>query len=223
MHLLFMKHPLNNIMDNQQMLKQIGNAIFIISPLIGYIPQIAANNIVFSPLLSLVLIISAIMRIFFFRYEKYGLPILFQSFALILTQLYLVYKFKHKLGIVEDKFYKKFKTDNRAIFTKNLVLISSVYLLCHLTGYFSMDLYKFCGIIGAVLESSVGVLQIYFRRMDKRFLIGEDKRRIPKELFACWIVGDVVKAFWIYVLNAKKIFLVPIMFQIIVDCFLMFE
>lgn len=212
---------------NKQMLNTIGNLIFIISPAIGYIPQIISNNIVFSPLLSLILIVSGLMRILYFQVESFKLPILFQSIALILTQLILIFNYKHRLGVIESKFYALCRTEKfskkHSLFTTNILLLTTIFFLCHMFGYLTTQFYSLCGIIGAVLESSIGLLQIYFRRADQKYLIGEEKRRMPKELFACWIVGDVAKACWMYYLNSKNIFFVPILFQIVVDGFLMFE
>lgn len=222
-----LKHPFKLPYMDKQMLNKIGNIVFIISPAIGYIPQLVTNNVVFSPLLSLILILSGLMRILYYQVEKYSLPILLQTFVLIITQLLLIYRFRYRLGVIEEKFYNTCKiekyTTKHAIFTINAIVITTIFFLCHLLGYLVGGFYRFCIIIGAILESSVGVLQIYFKRVDKKYLIGGEKRRMPKELFACWIVGDLAKAVWMYKLDTKRIFFVPIIFQIIVDGLLMFE
>lgn len=212
--------------DNKEMLKLIGNTIFIVSPVIGFIPQFITRNIVFSPLLSLMLITSALLRFYYRRIEYFSNILIYQSIVVIATQSLLVYNFKYTLGSVEKKFYGLlYRNKKYGIFMANLLVVLSVIITLNLLCVFnSMTVFHIFGVMSIVLESSVGLMQLLMRRADKEVRIVEDEfRRLPKELFVCWIVGDLGKLYWMYDLDSPKMFIVPVVFQIGIDFLLMLE
>ncbi|KAM0677527.1 hypothetical protein BDAP_001853 [Binucleata daphniae] len=212
---------------NDKMFYQLANALFIVSPCIGYIPQLLQKNVVFSPLLSLILIFSAVFKFYFYQVESFSAVIIAQSAFLILIQLTLIYNFKSQYGHVEQNFYSKMERSCKkyGAFYVNLSLVVFVSLFVHLMTYFTNYVYHACGYLSLLLESSVGLLQIVMKRMDNKYLIGgkSNKRRMPKELFVCWIVGDFAKLYWMYKLESPYMLSGSVLFQIIVDFVLLFE
>lgn len=118
--------------NNKEMLTLLGNTIFVISPVIGFIPQLLSRNVVFSPLLSLMLIISAIFKFYYRRVEHFSNILIYQGIVLTITQTMLVYNFKYKLGTIERRFYdmffggKFFSAKKNGVFMSNFMIIVSV-------------------------------------------------------------------------------------------------
>ncbi|KAM0674357.1 hypothetical protein GVAV_001970 [Gurleya vavrai] len=210
---------------NDKMLFYLGNSLFIISPCIGYIPQIISGNIVFSPLLSLMLILASISKFYFYQAEQFSKVILAQSFFLIFVQFFLIYNFTSSLGFIEEKFYKKIESKRYSFFYLNVFIVFLAFLGLHSISMINESFYATCGIISSVIESSVGVMQIFLQRMDKKYKSEdkEPKRRLPKELFICWIVGDILKLYWMYKLVVPVQITAPIIFQIVIDFVLLFQ
>lgn len=218
-----MKHFNSPSMD-KQMLHYIGNTIFVIAPIIGYIPQLYSRNVVFSPLLSLMLITASLLKFYYWKVAQFESLILYQALALCVIQFTLIYNFRQRLGYVEEKIYAR---KNYGIFSINITILTSLLFLLSASTFLADPtmIYRFCGIFCLLTESSVGLVQIFIKRMDNRYCLdGKNvKRRLPKELFLCWIVGDVAKLYWMGRLNSPLMLTIPIVFQIIVDFILMFE
>ncbi|KAM0688196.1 hypothetical protein COBT_000547 [Conglomerata obtusa] len=212
---------------NEAMIQNLADALFIFSPCIGYIPQLISGNIVFSPLLSLMLILSSFLKFFYYQVEQFSSIILAQSGFLIVVQLILIYNFKSAFGIVEERFYRSMERSIKryGIFAVNCSIILAGLIAIHAMSFVGGSFYLLCGYTSATIETLVGVMQIFMKRMDKKYSIGENavKRRLPKELFVCWIVGDIAKLYWMFQKISPLIFTIPIFIQIIVDFILIFE
>lgn len=69
--------------------------VLVVGPVIGYIPQYheiqkTHNFRAFSPLVSLILLVSNILRIFFWVEKRFELALLLQSVVMIVAQLLLL-------------------------------------------------------------------------------------------------------------------------------------
>jgi hypothetical protein len=100
-------------------------------------------------------------------------------------------------------------------------MICLFVLLIHIVGTIYGS-YKLCGSISSVLEVSVNVFQLILERENSQDLKLKDRRkRSPKELYVCWIVGDLGKIWFMSKLDIPKIFVATVISQIIIDFFLL--
>ncbi|EJW02323.1 hypothetical protein EDEG_00300 [Edhazardia aedis USNM 41457] len=221
-------------MEKEEMIVLLINTLFVISPVIGFIPQLWTRNIVFSPVLSLMLIFSSIFKFFYFRVENFSKTILYQAAVVLITQLALIYNYKHRLGNLETKIYnsrmlflnklhKKY-----GLFLLNLAVAISIYVGISTLASFVVNeiaVYDFCGYASMIMESFVGVMQLVIKRMDKNNAIDEfdEEKRLPKELFLSWIIGDIAKLYYMHAKETPLRLTLPIYFQIMVDFILIFQ
>src|ERR1700722_5570665 len=81
--------------SNHVILERLFDIIMIFGPSLGYIPQYyeiahTKNTHAFSILVSFILLIANILRIFFWIYEKFDVVLVLQSIVMIMTQLILL-------------------------------------------------------------------------------------------------------------------------------------
>lgn len=203
---------------------------FIIFPIVGFIPQIIKNKILFPPLLILLTIFTNIFKIIFYKEGDMINTILYQAILVIVFQFYLLYVSRCVMCKLEENIFKKrlgWLFMRYGIFTTCASI--SIMLVCTLqilSMFLGLPFIKLCGILSVFLEVSVGLIQLYInkeRRVDPNDLIYMNNERVPKELYACWIIGDFCKLGYILYRKVPLLLTVSVLFQIAIDSLLLFE
>ncbi|KAF7684149.1 hypothetical protein TCON_0636 [Astathelohania contejeani] len=208
-----------------ELFKTIGNIFFITFPMLGFVPQIASKKIVFPSLLSILTIYSSTFKIFYVKADPLD-PIVPQALLLIVFHFFLLYAYKQNLSVLEKRIFHNRFVDSyivkHGLFT--VILCSVVMIGISLDSLILLAptpiFYTACGIIAIACEMSIGIVQIIMRRIDKKYGI---EKRLAKELFLCWALGDAVKVAWMIYIKSHFALILSVVFQIGVDIVLLFE
>lgn len=197
---------------------------FVISPALGYIPQLLARDILLSPLVSAFFMMSNILKIFHYSFERYSEFLLAQHAFVVLLHICLVAMSRRPLGKYEAKVFGNRMTRllYRGYGVKGSVLgVVCAFVLCvNLCGVLYGS-YEYCGKLSSALEIGINLFQLVLEREERASSSGKnDSRRSPKEVYLCWVVGDVIKIWLMSSVNAPIIFMGTIVVQIVIDVFL---
>lgn len=199
------------------------DAIFVVSPAIGYIPQLVTRDILFSPLISTFFIMAGVLKLFHYNAERYAPTLLLQTVFGIVLHCLLILMNKRPLGKYESKAFGNKTTMllYRRYGLKGPVLgiLCAFVLGINVLGVLYGS-YGLCGGLASALEVGVNLFQLMMEREEKRSAGGK-KRRSPKELYVCWIVGDIVKIWFMLRINTPMIFVGTVVAQIVIDVFLL--
>lgn len=216
-------NPMNFVQDSFPL-----DALFVISPVIGYIPQLVARDILFSPLTSMFFVMSNILKLFHYNAEKYPMTLFLQSVFVIVLHMSLVFMNDKPLGTYEAKVFEGRTT--RIIYKNYGVRGCVLGMLCAFI--FSVNLfgivygsYKPCGAISSVLELSVNFFQLIAEKEEKKNkdCSKNGARRSPKELYLCWIIGDIAKIWFMLNIETPLVFVGTVFSQVFIDLFLLFS
>ncbi|KAM0671830.1 hypothetical protein CWI42_121690 [Ordospora colligata] len=205
--------------------KLLVHAGFVLSPAIAYVPQIISRDILISPLISMLFIMSNILKLFHYCFRKYEDLVLAQHVFAILLHLCLIIMSRRPLGGFETKMLGSGAT--RLLFrsygAKGSVIgiLIMFSLSVNLLGM-TYKSYEPCGILSSIFEIGINLLQLILERREAKTggIKGEAKRS-PKEVYVCWILGDIVKIWFYSGLDVPLTFMVTIAVQILIDVFLM--
>jgi len=203
---------------------------FILFPLIGYIHQYVKiqrlkNSDGFSKVVSLILISSFIIRVFYWIGERFSVTILIQSLCGIIMQIVLLniclkYDSK-KLIKYNNPFCSIYYFWNWGKFSYYLIsiilYIISLLSICYIFGFENKDLMNIFGILTAAIEALLDVPQIIKLCKTKNI------KTISYFLVTNWIIGDIFKLGF-YILSHSPIQLkFCSIFQILTDLILIFQ
>jgi len=197
---------------------------FVFSPAIAYVPQILSRDILISPLISMLFIMSNILKLFHYCFRKYDDLVLAQHAFAILLHLCLIMMSRRPLGGFETKMLGSGATRMlfRSYGAKGSVIgiLIMFALSVNLLGM-TYRSYEHCGMLSSVFEIGINLLQLVLERREAKAgsMKGEAKRS-PKEVYLCWILGDIVKIWFFWGLDVPLTFIVTIMVQILIDIFL---
>lgn len=164
------------------MLKPLSDILYILSPILAFLPQIYRNKILFSPLLSVLTIISAILKIFHFQCEEFSVILLYQFVVIVALHFYLISRYKQPLRHLEMKLFKP------ELYLKYGLVNYAFGLIAGATAFIDIMFILNLGHTFGGIACFSDVLITFFQIMIYRNL--EDK---PSELFLVWIVGDLIK------------------------------
>ncbi|KCZ81888.1 hypothetical protein H312_00647 [Anncaliia algerae PRA339] len=197
----------------------LAKILYVISPTIGYAPQIYKGKILFSPLLSFIIIISSIFRIIHCKLEK--LEIMYSLQALISVGVHstLIFMYKDELSNYEHNIFRLgFLYKSKGLFYSYLQLFSTLIMSLLLLNYFSTSFLLTVCIGGNILlESSIGLMQLFLNKFDKR----KEKKELPRELFLFWVIGDICKTVLLIMNGANNAIILSVVFQLIVNTMLL--
>ncbi|CAD26090.1 hypothetical protein [Encephalitozoon cuniculi GB-M1] len=200
---------------------------FVVSPVVGYIPQILARDILLSPLVSTFFIMSNILKVFHYSFERYSEFLLAQYIFSILLHMSLIAMNKRPLSTHEARVLGNRTT--RLLYRKygvkgSVLGIVCVFIFCvNLYGVL-YGTYEHCGRLSSALEIGVNLFQLVLEREEKSPKNGKDElKRSPKEVYCCWIIGDVIKIWLMSSVRAPIVFIGTIVIQIFIDIFLIFS
>ncbi|EOB14744.1 hypothetical protein NBO_16g0030 [Nosema bombycis CQ1] len=201
------------------------NVLFILSPAIGFVPQILASDIIFPEVLSLLSIIASILKLSHYVSEPFSSLIALQAVFIIILHFYLIRFNTSDYSSVEKLFFKFIgihnlnkKYGNKTVY---LGLVSFTIVTLHMLGLLFGTL-SFCGIISLFFELSINVLQVAIENDKKDLVLNENKRkRSPKELYLFWTIGDMVKIWYMTKIIIPKVYLATAVLQLILDGYLL--
>ncbi|ADM12669.1 uncharacterized protein Eint_111700 [Encephalitozoon intestinalis ATCC 50506] len=199
-------------------------AAFVVSPIVGYVPQILARDILLSPLISTFFIMTNILKIFHYSFERYSQFLLAQYVFTIILHVFLIAINKRPLSTYEAKILGN--RTMRVIYRRYGPKGSVLGIICVFV--FSINLYgtlygsyEHCGRFSSVLEIAVNLFQLVLEREEKTFESPKkETKRSPKEVYFCWIIGDVIKIWLMSSIKAPIVFVGTIAIQIFINLFL---
>ncbi|KAI5149536.1 hypothetical protein ENBRE01_0970 [Enteropsectra breve] len=163
-------------------LRSLVNVAFIISPIIPFLPQIYKKRIVYSPFLSTLNILSNSIKILHYQNFKYGTTVLYQYMMLLTLHAYLLKYNSAVLKPLEERFMSSRLLKGRTISScATAFLVSVISVLYLLSLYGAGHSY---GVVACFLDVCITGMQL-------ALYLDENKK--PRELFVCWVVGDIAK------------------------------
>jgi hypothetical protein len=201
--------------------------LFVLSPVLGYLPQIISRRVVVSPILCTLFILSNILKIFHHIEDKYSSVLLVQSIFVILLHFVLVHFNRNPLSSVEAIVFKNRIT--RQMYRKYGLqgcvagIVGICILTIHMAGTVAHS-YSGCGLTSSAIELLVNLMQFYFERENKKMI--EQKgvgNRSPVELYVCWSLGDAVRVWYLRSLNAPLVYIVTVGIQVVIDLVLIYS
>ena len=216
----------------EQSLSTVINIAMIFAPSIGYIAQaikfkIKKSSVGFSLCVCLVLIFSNILRIFFWFGKQFTTALLFQSFIVLLSQLYLIkvyldYKEQDK-AYVGYSFFEIIMKEMGQVslfwkwnyFIPYLIttFLFSLILggISYLFGFDNENYIEFIGYLSTGIEILLGIPQIIAN------YYGKNVQALSLIMFMTWILGDCFKTGYYIITKCPIQFIVFGVIQIIID------
>ncbi|KAI5168481.1 hypothetical protein PAEPH01_0169 [Pancytospora epiphaga] len=187
--------------------KEIGGIAYILSPVLGFIPQIYTGKIIFSPMLSLLTIISCIIKFFHYYEARYSVVLLYQFLFIILLHGYLIRNYRLPLRRIELVLFRPELYSKHGLGMYCLSVATIVAVLANV--FFILGFGPVFGIVASTLDLMITFIQL---------LIYKNAIEKPLELFACWVVGDLIKlATMIFIYKAPLIYNISIVAQILLN------
>lgn len=205
------------------------NMVCVLSPVIGFLPQIIRGKVSFSPILSFFAIVSSISRIYCWGSENFDFYIVLQSISIILLHnLLIAMKDNSRLSYYEKRFFKSPFT--RKSFREKKLFIVHLQLLI----LFCINIYMWhcslplrwmlaiCKYTNFILDTTSGLMQYFLNLYDTKVPSYQKScEKKTRELFFCWILGDMAKICWLISINSPYTIIGSVFFQLIVNCFLL--
>jgi len=230
---------------------KLSDILMIFCPSFGYIAQAfkfkeTKSSEGFSKYLCLILLISNILRIYFWIGKKFTIVLLYQSITVIIFQFYLIHISLYYDNSNKKNEYKPLSTNeyskklNYNIYNNNYISFSIDFtnfwkwknekeyykfiiyffiILSLITNVFYNYPYYFeyIGTISAVLESIIVVPQIYSNYVTKNV------DNISNIMILMWFCGDSFKTIYYYYSNSPIQLIICGILQILLDAFIIFQ
>jgi uncharacterized protein with PQ loop repeat len=197
---------------------------FVLMPTIGYIHQYIKirrikSSYGFSKMISFILLLSAIFRIFFWVGKRFEVVILLQCIAIVIMQLVLLQKCvefteNYKNQTNSDYFsWKEFWDwpyyEDYFFFIMFIIIFTS--LLSILIGYDNSTYVEFLGAISAIVEAFLGVPQVLENFRTKNV------KTLSYILLIFWALGDFIKFLFYLKSNSPIQLIITVSVQFSVD------
>jgi len=230
---------------------KLSDILMIFCPSFGYIAQAfkfkeTKSSEGFSKYLCLILLISNILRIYFWIGKQFTIVLLYQSITVIIFQFYLIHISLYYDNSNKKNEYKPLSTNeyskklNYNIYNNNYISFSIDFknfwkwknekeyykfiiyffiILSLITNVFYNYPYYFeyIGTISAVLESIIVVPQIYSNYVTKNV------DNISNIMILMWFCGDSFKTIYYYYSNSPIQLIICGILQILLDAFIIFQ
>ncbi|ORD97560.1 hypothetical protein HERIO_572 [Hepatospora eriocheir] len=183
--------------------KALLEASMVLGPVICFIPQIYRKEIVYNPILSLLIILSSLIKLFIFSSDSLKSTVLLHNLSLILLHTYLL-KLNKKVSLSVE--IKKFKLKLKYF---NLLIITTMFSLIFL--YFVSMIHKrfIFDPMSATLDCCIAFLQYIFYR---------DDARKPIEMFLIGLFGNIIKLIlFAFVVKIRVYLLISVLLQVFFD------
>lgn len=232
------------------MIRQIYEIINIFSASLPYIAQIkkfqeTKSSEGYSMKVSLCVITSCILKIYFWFGKFYHWSLLLQAILLTITHLWLVYE------AVKFKNINQFKLNEPKTFDENIEFINTVSLnseegLFNFSKFFNWNqiqlyailIFIYTYILGCLSEllgfqdyffiESMGIINIFIEgalAIPQVLEISKTKNvdNISVVLIACWFIGDLLKTYYFFVSGSPFQFSILGMIQVSLNCVIVYQ
>ncbi len=191
---------------------QLVDIFYILSPVFAFIPQICRNKIVYSPLLSILSIISSIVKIMHYRVEEYNITLLYQFIVGLVVHAYLIRHYSIPLRRFENIFFRGVLM-KQGLFSCAVILVMGFILVCNF--FYMFNYGHLFGDLACILDVLTTFLQL---------LIYSSSKEKPKEAFVVWLIGDVIKiAMLIFFYKSPIEYTIACGLQLAMNCFTLFK
>lgn len=211
--------------------ERVFDVIMIFGPSLGYIPQYyeishTKNTRAFSTLVSFILLIANILRIFFWAYEKFDVVLVIQSVVMIVAQL-IVLELIVRLRTTEreergsdgtglsllriKKFWSWDSYGEYVLFLTGFVVIVGLIVTTDIKWIHYSKAGDILGVLALMIEATLGMPQFVHNWRTKT------TAGLRKELVGTWFFGDVFKTIYFVFKNAPWVFVMCGAIQITVD------
>lgn len=160
------------------------NIFFVLSPLLAFLSQILSNNILYSPLLSLLSALSCFIKIFQYRISQYDIVLLYQFVTVLLLHAYLLSNYRLPLRQIELKVFLPALYARHGLVSTALIL--TVGALTCLNFLYLVGMGYLFGTIATLLDVFITFLQL---------LIYKDSPVKPTDSFVVWLAGDSLRLY----------------------------
>ena len=230
---------------SMEFIKSLLDVLMIVSPNIGFVAQILKFRQVkssegFSKLLSLILLIANILRIFFWIGKQFSIVLLYQSILSIIMQIILLreclrlspefaehYKktdkqtFSFSALKQKDNIYKHISIYNMKNFWNWPYLINYIFILSsftvvllilsHTIGFNNKTYIELLGMLSAGIEACIGIPQVISNYNNK------NTETISLVMLITWALGDSFKSIYFFKTSAPFQLLLCGVFQLFID------
>lgn len=195
--------------SSHMFLHSLVDIVYIVSPGLAFLPQIMSGEILFSPLLSLLTVLTSLLKLSHYHYEPYSLALLYQYLFAIILHLYMIRNYKQPLRTLELKVFEP------NICTRYGLLIYSVTLLAG-----SFTLLNFVALVHSAYLLAYFACFIELLVTSLQLFIYADGRKKPREVFALWIAGDLARLWMMaFHYNTNVIYVIVVIVQIIMNLY----
>lgn len=200
------------------------DAVYILAPILVHLPQIYNNEILFSPLLSMITAIANILRIAHYAYEHFSFIIVVQSILVVLLHTVMISMHRSELHSIESFVFESpfmVKTNKKSLFLSYVQTVTTTLLLIYTMNFFCSTAMPFiCSYTCMALETSVGIIQYVINRMNNK---NQVKKRVASYVFVSWIVGDIGKIFFLSYKKAPMPYILVIVLQLCINTMLLHQ
>lgn len=163
------------------MYKAILDIGFILGPTIGFFPQIYRGKPTYSPGLSVLTILSCLLKLFSHKPSGFDSVLQYQFCVAILVHVYLIRLHAQQKGQDIRSFFRL--VHSHRWYYKYIVPCAGSFII-------SLKLLDFFGLGYLFTPASVVIdLAITFLHLDLYL----NQKPKPKELFAAWLAGDIIR------------------------------
>lgn len=178
--------------NKKSLLKNLFDLLYIFSPILAFIPQIRSKNITYDSTLSLLTIFTNILKLFPTK-NSIDTIVMYQFVLCIALHIFLLN--------IKAKQSKLISLDNQFLSISN-VLLKTKYFTQWIVGFVSsfvliLKVLEFYGLSEQFLKISI-FIDILIAILHVK-IYSKDKKK-PVELFAFWIVGDLIRLYIMYTL-----------------------
>ena len=211
----------------------IFNFCMMFTPTLAYFAQVVKIknlkiNKGYSIKIGFFIIISSILRIFFWFGKKFHWSLLGQSVFMTLMQLFMVYICLKYNPLIEKMREQKFKT---VFYIRNfwdwgylryyiifLILFSSfVYMFCFIFTFEDLILVETIGFLSVLCEAFLVLPQVYTNYKEQA------TRQLSVIVIANWVFGDVTKSFYFFMTSAPIQLILCGLTQLFIDFIVLFQ
>ncbi|EFA77529.1 hypothetical protein PPL_12132 [Heterostelium album PN500] len=207
--------------------EMVFSLIMVFGPVIGYVSQYKSmketrNAEAFSSKVSLILLLSNILRCYFWIGERFETTLLYQALVMIVAQLLMLQltvslKASDSISRSRRSLSQSFTAqpfwewDSLSPYLMFLAGYSGLFMLLTMMFYGSSSFFDLLGTLSLTIEAMLGVPQLY-----QNYKNGSAKG-LSFVLIGSWFLGDLFKTLYFFYNNSPNQFIYCGLFQLFVD------
>ncbi len=190
----------------------------------------------FSKILCLLLLLTNILRIYFWLGKPFSISLFYQSFLIIMSQFYLIHIYLQYQEKQKNDLSKKTLLENitnwKDIFNLSKIwdydyeidyykfiflFVSILTLACYIIGLKNTKFYEFVGVLSVSIETFIGIPQI------KENCVLKNAKNLSVAMIFMWLIGDIFKAIYNFIYKNPIQIILGSLFQICEDLILILQ